>query len=450
MRRAAAGGVTLAVLLLLIAGLAGALAAGHGPAVRVAFLRGGDVHLLDLGSGAETRLTIDGAALGLRWTPDGRALFVRTRTGPRRWRPGGAAEEVRDGVWSPDGAAVAFAQPLPGGEPGSAVWVEEAGQRRRLTAEERWADWGPLAWSPDGQRLALSRIRLGPSPVPGSDRPYPGEGALVLVDRSGGGRRDVPLPREWDGAVRSGQPDDVLWAPSGDRLAVWVGPPNPCPSCRADGAPVLVVDARTGQAQPVGTALGTAVRGFGALSWASDGRFVVLSTGTVRETYWDKHLARVDLPAGTRTDLARDDRYADTQPAVSPDGRRIAFARGWAQVDGRPQGPIDPDLHPNVATIASRRLWLVGADGAGARQLQDAPGWTDDAPTWTPDGRWIVFVRWRPPKPTAPAAVELWATRPDGSDARRLAPLSVPANFTEGFGFYGAFPWRELFAVAPR
>jgi dipeptidyl aminopeptidase/acylaminoacyl peptidase len=449
MRRAAVGGLTLAVLLLLIAGLAGA-AAGQDPAFRVAFLRGGDAYVLHSVSGSEARLTADGAALGLRWTSDGGALLLRTRTGLSRWRPGGAVEPLRDGVWSPDGAAVAFAEPLPNAEPGSAVWVEEAGQRRRLTPEEPWVRWSPVSWSSDGARLALARVLLGPSPVPTHAGPYPGEGALVLIDRSGGGRLDVPLPRHPVNPAVGGWPDVVAWAPGGERLAVWVGPANSCASCRAGGLPVLVVDARTGQAQAVGAALGTAVRGFGALAWAPDGRFVVLADSTQRETYEDKHLIRVDLPPGARTKLARDERYADTQPAVSPDGRWVAFARGWAQVDGRPQGPVDPDLHPNVATIASRRIWLVEADGTGARQLLDAPGWTDDAPTWTPEGRRIVFVRWRPPRPTAPTAVELWATRPDGSDARRLAPLSVPANFTEGFGFYGAFPWRELFAVAPR
>jgi Tol biopolymer transport system component len=302
-----------------------------------------------------------------------------------------------------------------------------------------------VAWSPDGRRLALSRVQLGPSPVPTYNGPYPGEGALVLVDRSGGGRIDVPLPTRWGNGTQSGWPDAVLWAPAGERLAVWVGPPNPCASCRAGGAPILIADARTGQTWPAGTALSR----FGALSWAPDGSFVVLSEGGWRETYANKHLARVDLQSGRVTELVRDQRYADTQPAVSPDGRRVVFARGWAQVDGRPQGPIDPVLHPNVATIASRRLWIVGTDGAGAHRVLDAPGWTDDGPAWTPDGRWIVFVHWRAPKPAAPAAVELWAVRPDGSDARRLAPLAVPPDFT-GFGYYGAFDWHETVAVAPR
>jgi dipeptidyl aminopeptidase/acylaminoacyl peptidase len=444
-RRAALGAVTLVTLLLAVAGLAAAMADGRDPEGRVAFVRGGDVHVLELGPGAETRLTADGAATRVRWAADGWTLFAATRQGARRWRAGGGPEVVRDGVWTADEEAVAVAEPLPGGGPGSAVWVEANGRRSRITPAEPWVRWSAVAWSPDGSRLALARVKLGPSPVPTYAGPYPGEGMLVLVDREGRGRLDVPLPSHPVVPTAGGWPDAVAWAPGGERLAVWVGPANSCASCRAGGLPVLVVDARTGQAQPVGAALRA-----GAFAWAPDGTFVVLADSTMRETYEDKHLVRVDLPAGARRPLARDERYADTQPAVSPDGRRIAFVRGWAQVNGQPQGPVDPDLHANVATIASRRLWIVDADGSNPRQLLDQPGWTDDAPAWTPDGRWIVFVRWRPPRPSAPAAVELWAVRPDGSDARRLAPLSVPDGFNDGFGFYGGFGWPARFAVAPR
>jgi Tol biopolymer transport system component len=286
-------------------------------------------------------------------------------------------------------------------------------------------------------------VQLGPSPVPGHAEPYPGEGALVLIDRDGGGRLDVRLPAEWEGRTRGGWPDEAVWAPTGERLAVWVGPPSPCASCRADGAPVVVVGARDGRTTPAGTAL------YGALSWAPDGTFLVLSAPAGRETYVGKHLVRVDLPTGVTLDLARDPAWADTAPAVSPDGRQVAFARGVALVDGRPAGPLPPGLHVNVAAPASRRVWLAAADGSSPRRLTDAAGWADEAPAWTPDGRWVVFVRWRPAA-DEPGAAELWAVRPDGTDARRLAALGEPPGFYGGVGYYGDFAWNELFAVAPR
>jgi hypothetical protein len=113
-----------------------------------------------------------------------------------------------------------------------------------------------------------------------------------------------------------------------------------------------------------------------------------------------------------------------------------------------PQGPVAPDLHPKVATIASRRLWLVGGDESSPHRLLDQPGWTDEAPVWTADGARPLLVRWRPTVDATPALAELWAVRPDGYRARRLVPELANGEIGSGFGYCGAFRWRELFAVA--
>src|SRR5207244_7692272 len=96
-----------------------------------------------------------------------------------------------------------------------------------------------------------------------------------------------------------------------------------------------------------------------------------------RETYIKKHLVRVDPATGAHMPLAHDTRYVDLEPAVSPDGKQVAVVRGWAQVKGQAQGPIAPDLHPNVATIASRRIWDLAAYGSHPHQLTDRVGRTD-------------------------------------------------------------------------
>jgi hypothetical protein len=62
-----------------------------------------------------------------------------------------------------------------------------------------------------------------------------------------------------------------------------------------------------------------------------------------------------------------------------------------------------------------------------------------------------VFVRWRRSQASLPASAELWAVRPDGSGAQRLAEqLDLPDGFHHGLGYYGAFGWQRLFAIAPR
>ncbi len=65
-----------------------------------------------------------------------------------------------------------------------------------------------------------------------------------------------------------------------------------------------------------------------------------------------------------------DDPAVDWDPAVSPDGKRIAFT-SWRA------GQAD--------------IWLMNADGSDLRRLTDHPA-DDYAPTWSPDGRRLAFV----------------------------------------------------------
>jgi Tol biopolymer transport system component len=60
-------------------------------------------------------------------------------------------------------------------------------------------------------------------------------------------------------------------------------------------------------------------------------------------------------------------------PAWSPDGRTIAFGRGF-YYDG-------PDRS---------QLWLIQPDGTGLRQLTDLPCGAG-APSWSPNGRRLAF-----------------------------------------------------------
>jgi Tol biopolymer transport system component len=125
----------------------------------------------------------------------------------------------------------------------------------------------------------------------------------------------------------------------------------------------------------------------------------------------------------------------------SPDGKHIAFARGLAAT---PSTRLT-----NVQLIASRRLFLMDANGAQLHRLTNLPGWTDEAPVWSPDGHLLIFVRWRRHLGSQAAAAALWAVRADGTGAQRLAPLDLPSGFLNGFGYYGSFGWHDLFAVAP-
>src|SRR5919198_164069 len=63
--------------------------------------------------------------------------------------------------------------------------------------------------------------------------------------------------------------------------------------------------------------------------------------------------------------------FFQTEPAWSPDGRRIAFV---SRRDGR------------------SHIYVMRPNGTGVRRLTDSAA-DDESPTWSPDGRRIAFSR---------------------------------------------------------
>jgi Tol biopolymer transport system component len=85
----------------------------------------------------------------------------------------------------------------------------------------------------------------------------------------------------------------------------------------------------------------------------------------------------------------------DTYPAWSPDGTKIAFARD------------DP------GSPGSSNIWVIDANGNGAKQLTHDKGALDFAESWSPDGKTIVY--------SGPNRA-IWAMNPDGSNQHVLIP----------------------------
>ena len=76
------------------------------------------------------------------------------------------------------------------------------------------------------------------------------------------------------------------------------------------------------------------------------------------------------LADGSRTPVRlTNDETVDVHPALSPDGRSVAFASERA---------------------GSRHVFVIGVDGRGVRQVTSGPA-TDDSPTWSPDGTRLAF-----------------------------------------------------------
>ena len=93
------------------------------------------------------------------------------------------------------------------------------------------------------------------------------------------------------------------------------------------------------------------------------------------------------------------------QPDVSPDGRRVALRAD----EGGPRGGT----------------WLVDIDGGNPLNLSRKVGVLGGAADWSPDGRSLVLAG----KREGDAFLGLWVVRADGSGARRITPDTWEAQY---------------------
>ncbi len=105
------------------------------------------------------------------------------------------------------------------------------------------------------------------------------------------------------------------------------------------------------------------------LSWSPDGKFIAFSGKESLESPAGILLLQIDnlVP---RPLLSPPTGYSDTAPAYSPDGKILAFIRGYGS--------------------SNRDIYLVSAEGGEPRRLTFDNRWVDNV-DWTSDGREIIF-----------------------------------------------------------
>ena len=288
--------------------------------------------------------------------------------------------------WSPDGARIYYW--LAG-----SIWeVGAAGGESHELVHGVELAWPPASLSPDGATMAYYHV----------------EGAMITVRlmkmRNGDSRMydHAPFPSHFR------MTNGLRFSPDGRSLLVWLVP-------ELDrGAELWVLPFPDGTPRKVDSPLLRGYRMFTA-SWMADNRHIAVATEASPGS--GSHIYDVDTDTGAARPITMGT-GEESQPAVSPDGDRMAFANGGFKsnleeisIDGRMAAPLltssrserSADWAPNGNLYAyvtesngAPEIWMRNVtDGwVGAMVQQSAQGDLSYAvPRFSPDGQKLAYVR---------------------------------------------------------
>jgi dipeptidyl aminopeptidase/acylaminoacyl peptidase len=266
----------------------------------------------------------------------------------------------------PDGSAVVYVlRRVRRDDYESHIWVRpmRGGRARQLT-RGRVRDGAP-AVSPDGRHVAFVRTPVGTDDATGQ---------AWILPLDGGEPWQVTTLKHGVGSVH--------WSPDGGRLAL----------VAQAGDHRFVVGENRKDRSPI-------ARRITRLDFRDD------ESGHVERR---SHLWIMPFRAGATPRQLTSGDFDVTNPAWSPDGRRIAFS-----ADRGPDTTINPRL----------QIWTVGTDAAKprVRELASLAG-DADYPSFSPDGRRLAFIGTDvedPPDETPPS---LWVMDLPAGKPRHLTP----------------------------
>jgi Tol biopolymer transport system component len=281
------------------------------------------------------------------WSPDGRQIAVARmgeESGIYLVSPLGGAERKLVNTyfeffletmlsWSADGKVLAFYEARPNGHHGISLLDVATLNIQPLNGPgaDCAMSWVP-AFSPDGRSLAMAcLVSFGVNDL------------FVMPAGGGSGRRLVRVHGDFTGmGWRPG--GDLIYAVNGDlwRIASSGGQPEKLMAGGNAGMPAI----------------------------SRNGRRLAYTTQSVYNiNLWQVEMAGPSRTVGPPVKLVSSSK-SQTEPAFSPDGRRLAFSSDRSGTD---------------------EVWTSDADGSNPVALTALGGPNTTTPTWSPDGQFIAF-----------------------------------------------------------
>jgi Tol biopolymer transport system component len=360
--------------------------------------------LLSAAQGQNTSVVVrEGTSMSVAISPDGRTLAIDLQgsiwTLPSS---GGAARQVTDAyndarhpTFSPDGRTIAFQGYRDGGYD---IWaISPDGSNQRQLTRGPFDDREP-AWSHDGTRVAFS-----------SDR---GESISAGQVQSGSGNYNI-----WILDLRTNQLTQVTRERADDFMPTWSPDDREIAfiSTRAGGQTIWAVTLATGAERRVSA---EGVRA-DAPSWGPGGQIVYHSTAgngsqleiEGRGLTGDENAFPFRASWASPTEIVYvSDGKIRRRPVASGDSRTIEFSATLPVMAARPQpaasalsrppspvsrpvkGIMSPAISPDgrsIAFAAIGDLWLMPLGGKPVNLTTDR--FLDTEPAWSPDGRHLAW-----------------------------------------------------------
>ena len=233
--------------------------------------------------------------------------------------------------------------PVPGKKPGrKALYIQDMdglGPAELLIEREKYHNFAP-AWSPDGKRISYLS--------------YADPQAVFIREVYSGNETKLRLKGEQ-------QAMGAVWSPDGKSMAVTVS--------MHGYSDIVLYNAQS--LEPGATVAPTWSNEFDP-SFTPDGHRLVF----VSDRSGTPQIYISDLDGGRLNRLTFDGRY-NASPAVSPDGRRIAWVH-----EEKEQSDTRWDRIMSI--------YLMDVDGKNPRRVTIDTG-HNEAPAWSPDGRYLIF-----------------------------------------------------------